>query len=103
MQALGAEVIGASTDDPNVQRDFAASLDVTYPMVGDPDRKLTSQYDVLWPIIRVARRVTYVIDHTGMIRGVLAYEFQVNRHTEETLHLLGKLERERKQAASGQP
>ena len=43
MQALGAEVIGASTDDPNVQRDFAASLDVTYPMVGDPDRKLTSQ------------------------------------------------------------
>jgi thioredoxin-dependent peroxiredoxin len=70
-------------------------------MVGDPQRKLTSQYDVLWPLIRVARRVTYVIDHTGIIRGVLTYELQINRHTEEALHLLGKLERERKPATSG--
>jgi peroxiredoxin len=94
-------VIGASTDEPSTQRDFAKSLDVTYPMVGDSDRKLTSLYGALWPLIRVARRVTYVIDHAGVIQGVFAHELQFARHIDDALHLLDKLERERGRAGAG--
>lgn len=68
-------------------------------MVGDPNRKLTSLYDVLWPIIRVCRRVTYVIDDAGVIRGVFAHELQAAKHIDDALQLLGDLERKRKQAA----
>ena len=67
-------------------------------MVGDVDRRLSSLYDVLWPLVRIARRATYVIDHTGMIRGVLSFELKEEKHVEETLRLLDTLERERKQA-----
>jgi peroxiredoxin len=63
-------VIGASTDTPETQREFAESLAVPYPMVGDVDRRLTSSFDVLWPLIRVSRRVTYVIDHAGITNAM---------------------------------
>jgi peroxiredoxin Q/BCP len=93
-------VIGASTDTPETQREFAESLAVPYPMVGDVDRRLTSSFDVLWPLIRVSRRVTYVIDHAGMIRGVFPFELKEEKHIEETLRLLDTLERERKQSSA---
>jgi peroxiredoxin Q/BCP len=69
-------------------------------MVGDVDRKLTSSFDVLWPLLRIPRRVTYVIDHAGMVRGVFHFELKPEKHIEETLRLLDTLERERKQAAA---
>ena len=67
-------------------------------MVGDSDRALTSLYGVLWPLLRVARRVTYVIDDAGVIRGVFPYELQAAKHLDEVLDLLGKLQRERPRA-----
>ena len=97
---MSAEVIGASTDTPETQREFAESLGVPYPMVGDVDRRLSSSFDALWPLVRIARRVTYVIDHAGIIRGVFPFELKEEKHIEETLRLLDTLERERKQATA---
>ena len=93
-------MIGASTDTPETQREFAESLGLPSPMVGDADRRLTSSFGVLWPLVRIARRVTFGIDHAGIIRGVFPFELKEERHIEETLRLLDTLERERKQASA---
>lgn len=65
-------------------------------MVGDSDRKLSTLYDVLWPVIKVDRRATYVIDYKGIIRGAFVYELQIAKHLEEVLEALNRIEEQRK-------
>ena len=58
----GAGLIGVSTDwDGSTQCEFAKSLRVPFPIVGDADRAICRAYDVLWPLIGVAHRITYVV------------------------------------------
>lgn len=94
LQKLGAEVVGISADDTKTQCDFASSLGVSYPMVGDADRTVGKLYDALWPLLRVNRRVTFVIDRQGIIRGVFAHEILVSKHLQEVRSLLEQLDRE---------
>ena len=36
-------------------------------MVGDTDREISRSYDVLWPLIRIDKRITYIVDEKGFI------------------------------------
>jgi len=82
---LGFEVVGISTDSEETQCRFAAHHGVTYPMIGDEDRSIGRAYDVLWPLIPLSRRVTYVLDDKHTIVAVFRHEFQANRHLDEVL------------------
>jgi thioredoxin-dependent peroxiredoxin len=86
-------VIGISTDAHQTQCDFAKSLDVSFPMIGDSDRAISKAYGVSWPLLGVDRRVTFVIDAEGVVRGVFNHELQIGKHLEETRALLSKLHR----------
>jgi peroxiredoxin len=88
---FGVEVIGVSADDHKTQCDFAASLNANFPMIGDSTGKITKAYGVLWPLIGLPRRITFVIDREGIVRGVLDFELQIGKHLDETLALLRKL------------
>jgi len=57
----GASVVGVSTDDRDTQCRFATSLAAPFPMLGDHDRSICRAYKVLWPLIGVAHRITYVL------------------------------------------
>ena len=48
-----------AADDDKVQCDFAAAQKVSFPMIGDADRKIIDLYDAAWPIFRLAQRVTF--------------------------------------------
>lgn len=61
-------------------------------MVGDSDRKLSTLYDVLWPVLKIDRRATYVIDYKGIIRGAFAYELQIAKHLEDVVQILTQIE-----------
>jgi peroxiredoxin len=91
IQGLGAEVIGVSVDDHKTQCDFMGSLRVTFPMVGDKGKKISKAFGVLWPIIGLTRRITFVFDKTGVLRGVFSHEFQILKHLDESLQLLKQL------------
>lgn len=65
-------------------------------MVGDSNRKLSTLYDVLWPVLKIDRRATYVIDYNGIIRGAFVYELQIAKHLEEVLGILNQIETGRK-------
>jgi len=91
LQKLGAEVVGVSVDDHQTQCDFATAQNVGYPMVGDSDHEVSKLYAVLRPFLRLDKRVTYVIDRDGIIRGVFQHEFQVSRHLDDVLHLVERL------------
>jgi peroxiredoxin Q/BCP len=63
-------VIGISVDPAKRNKDFAAELHITFPILSDESKEVTKQYGVLYPLIRVAKRVTFVIDRQGIIREI---------------------------------
>lgn len=88
LRALGAEVIGVSSDHMSTQCDFAREHAVTFPMIADPERAIERQYGVLFAFIPIAHRVTYVIDGEGLIAGVFNHEFAVIKHLDEVLRFV---------------
>jgi peroxiredoxin len=91
IQARGTEVIGVSTDDHQTQCDFAASTQASFPMIGDKTKDIGRKFGVLWPILGLSRRVTFVVDAGGVIRGVFAHEIRVEQHIADVLALLETL------------
>ena len=95
LQAFGAEVFGVSTDEHERQCEFATSIKAASPMIGDADSRISKSFGILWPILGLARRVTFVIDREGVIRGVFHHELQVGKHVDGALELLRRLPKER--------
>jgi thioredoxin-dependent peroxiredoxin len=63
-------VIGISVDSAKRNKDFAAELHITFPILSDESKEVTKEYGVLYPLIRVAKRVTFVIDRQGIVREI---------------------------------
>ena len=80
--------MGVSRDPQETSDRFRESLGLPYPMLGDPDGKILSAYGVRWPLIGLARRVTYVIGPSPRIREVIRGELDADRHVEEACALV---------------
>lgn len=90
IRALGGELVGVSVDRPEVQCEFARSEKIEYPLLGDSDRKISDQFGVLWPLVRINRRVTFVVSPDGLIEEVIQHERQVWRHLDDVIVALEK-------------
>ena len=69
IRELGGELVGVSVDKPDVQCEFARSEKIEYPLLGDSDRKISEKFGVLWPLVRINRRVTFVVSPGRAHRG----------------------------------
>lgn len=76
------EVVGVSTDSQETADRFRESLDLPFPLVGDPDAVVTSAYKAKWPLLRFARRVSYVIGKDGRVQRAYAAERDVDAHVQ---------------------
>ena len=88
IQALGAELVGVSVDSVATQCAFAQRENVHFALLGDEGRTLSRAYDVLWPVLNVDRRVTYIIDPQGIIESVIRHEVRIYKHLDDVLHYL---------------
>ena len=88
LEIAGATVVGVSTDDLATQCNFARSIKTPFPMIGDNDSSISRAYDVLWPIIGVAKRVTYVINAQQQIEAVFRHELDAKRHRDDVLRFV---------------
>jgi peroxiredoxin len=62
------QVFAVSTDNTPSQKEFAAKLGVTFPLLSDFfDRKVSTTYGVLNTSRGIDNRVTFVIDKEGKI------------------------------------
>ena len=63
-----AEVFGVSTDNTPSQKEFAAKLSLSFPILSDfKDRKVSEAYGVLIKEMGIANRVTFVVGKDGKI------------------------------------
>jgi peroxiredoxin Q/BCP len=79
----GVRIIGVSTDPLDAQCRFAEWAGVPFPLVSDAERAVSKLFGVLWPVIGVAKRVTFVADGECIIRHVFHHELRIDRHVRD--------------------
>ncbi len=79
----GVQIVGVSTDCFDKQCEFAEWAGVPFPLIGDEDRHIAKKCGVLWPIVPVAKRVTFVVDGAGVVRHVFHHEVRIDHHVSE--------------------
>jgi peroxiredoxin Q/BCP len=89
----GARVVGVSRDDVETHKAFIAKHRLQYELVADPDGEMASAFSVkrLGGLIPFQKRVTYVIDAAGVIRGVFHHEFDIDAHVDDVRRCLASL------------
>jgi len=88
LRAWNAEVIGVSCDKFDRQCDFARSLELSFPLVADPDAAIARKYGARRPLVSLDRRITYVIDPEGRIAAGFHHELAVSRHDQDVREFL---------------
>lgn len=84
-QAVGAEVVGVSSDSPASHQAFAAKHRLPFPIISDPDRRLRKLFGVPNPLGFLPGRVTFVIDKAGVIRLVFSALLVSDDHVKKAL------------------
>lgn len=65
-----ADVFGISTDDVEDLQKFHKEHQLTFTLLSDPDAKVTEAYGVKMPIVTVAKRWTFILDPSLVIRQI---------------------------------
>jgi peroxiredoxin Q/BCP len=80
----------ASVDDAETNKKFAESLELDFPILSDPEKKVARAYGVVTPERQVAHRWTFYIGPDGKILSV-DREVQVKTAAQEIAATLGEL------------
>jgi thioredoxin-dependent peroxiredoxin len=92
LAATGAAVLGVSMDSAASHQKFGQTHGLTFPLVSDRDGAICKAYGVArlggW---LPAKRVTFVIDRNGVVRRVIASEFNAAKHVDDALAALQEL------------
>jgi peroxiredoxin len=82
-------VVGVSTDAQATNDRFRKSLDLPFPLVGDPDGAIGKAYGVRWPIVGVHRRASFVIGEDASVREAFWSELDAAEHVAQACRVLG--------------
>jgi len=84
------ELVGISHDDTDIQGKFKDKYKLPYTLLSDPGRKVARQYEALFPLGLMTKRITYFIDRKGNIQGVYDNIFGAEEHL---VKVKGQIER----------
>ncbi len=89
LRDAGAEVIGVSADAQETSDRFREALELPFPVVGDQSGRILRAYKVRWPLIGLARRVTYVVGRDRKIRSAYESQHKVDDHVAQACAVVG--------------
>lgn len=94
--ARDAQLYGVSTDSEFVHLAWRSSKDelkkLSFPMLSDIKRELTTSLGILDADAGVAQRATYIVDPQGIVRFVYITDLSVGRSPQEVLRVLDALQ-----------
>jgi len=90
-RAVGAEVVGVSSDSPASHQAFAAKHRLPFPIISDPDRALRKLFGVPNPLGFLPGRVTFVIDKQGVVRLAFSALLVSDDHVKKALATVAEL------------
>ncbi len=84
-----AVLIGVSSDTAESHRSFKEINGLPFPLLADPDKEIIKAYDALGSLgLLPTKRVTYLIDKKGIVRGIFRHELAINKHRDDVLNWL---------------
>lgn len=92
LQKMGVEVLGVSRDDLATQKRFKTENQLPFELLSDPDKTAAQAYQVLG-LGGLYQRRSFLIDPKGRIAHIF-YGVTVNKHAEEVVDALRKLQAE---------
>jgi thioredoxin-dependent peroxiredoxin len=87
----GAEILGISVDDMASHKKFQEKHKLPFTLLADADKKVTERYEVK-NFIGKAKRVSFVIDGSGIIRKIYP-DVDVSVHGQEVLAFVKTLQK----------
>lgn len=90
---FGAELVGISRDSAERHARFRDEQRLPFRLLADVDGAISKLFGVsrLWGLIPLVKRVTFVVDAPGTIRGVFHHELDAARHVREVRAYLAAL------------
>jgi peroxiredoxin Q/BCP len=88
---LGAEVLGVSSDSVESHREFAEAHLLPFKLLSDEGGRVRRLYGATGAL-GLAGRVTFIIDREGVVRHVFSSQLRVNKHIDEALDVLKRLQ-----------
>ncbi|MBL8600857.1 MAG: peroxiredoxin [Myxococcales bacterium] len=88
-----AKVFGVSRDDPASHRKFRETHHLPYELVTD-DGSMSKAFGATWlgGLLPVSRRMTFVVDGQGVVRGFFHHEvLDIDQHVAGVKQVLGTL------------
>jgi thioredoxin-dependent peroxiredoxin len=94
------KVLAISVDPVDAHREWIKDIDetqgtrVNFPILGDPDRKVSTLYDMIHPNASdtVTVRSVFVIDPAKKVRATITYPQSTGRNFDEILRLIDALQ-----------
>ncbi len=87
---LEIPVFGISRDDIATHEKFKKAHKLPFELLSDESGKVCKAYDALIPLIKMPKRVTYLLDKDHKIAGVFSDMFESKGHIESMLKKLRK-------------
>jgi peroxiredoxin Q/BCP len=87
---VGAQRVGISADAVDKQKEFSQKHSFDFPLLSDPDKTVAKAYGVRrgGPSFMPNKRATFVIGQDGVIKEIIASEFNFNAHADKALAAL---------------
>jgi peroxiredoxin Q/BCP len=70
IRAFDVEYFMASVDDIEDNTGFAEETAADFPILSDVDKSVAEAYDVLYPVVNIAKRHTIYIDKQGIVSKI---------------------------------
>lgn len=70
IRKLGGDVFGISTDTVDAQGKFHENHKLNFVLLADADASVTGKYGSKMPVLKVAKRWTYIVDPELKIRAI---------------------------------
>ena len=91
-EALGARVVGVSTDSFASNGAFAEKNDITFPLLSDwPDNKTIAAFGVAREGAPTAMRTTFIFDADGVVQAVVDDARDMDAHPNGALAAVRKM------------
>lgn len=87
---MDVPVFGISRDDIPTHEKFKKAHQLPFDLLSDPDGGVCKSYDALIPIVKMPKRVTYLLDKDHRIAGIFEGLFENKKHVSA---MIAKLEK----------
>ncbi|MFD2033710.1 peroxiredoxin [Belliella marina] len=85
---LDIPVYGISRDSIETHLKFQKEFNLPFELLSDGTGQVCKAYDALIPLVRMPKRITYLLDSNHIVQGVFSDMFESKKHVDEMLAAL---------------